>query len=738
MELTGQITKTVYQNGNFSIRSFKSFDSVELPNGKYTKSFKIKGSFVPNALVDLVIKGEFDKKPFLDKTGRASYTFNVESSEEAKIAEQESILKYLCSLRGVGVQLAKRIYDKFGNDTFNKLDNDIELLKEVDGIGSRKYELIKNDYLSRGTAKELYVFLYQFHVSNRSIDRIFLKYGANAKDVIGKNPYMFYLQGLISYDVANRIAKGNNLDMLSDERIQASIVEALKRTELEGNTYLTWVDLMYASLNLLDASNRTYDSKKKIFEKIRENAKVLLGVEIAVRDIDDKKIFYRSKTIEAEEGIAIEIHRLLDNNKEAVNYDADIEEAEKTLGISLSEEQKDAVRQGLNSSISIVTGGPGTGKTSFQQVLLYVFRKRFKGNIVLGAPTGRAARRMTESSGMDAKTVHQILGLVADDDEVFVDHGTGAIDAGLVIIDEMSMIDTFLAYKLFKSIKETTKLICVGDVFQLPSVGCGAVLKDLIDSEVIPVTRFTKVFRQAEGSIIASNAAEINKGNTNLKYGSSFVFIQKDSSEEIVEQVKELYADALKEYGPDQTTVLTPYRRSTKTGVNELNPVLKALYNPYPEKIDKTNKIDSMEIYLNDKVMFTKNLAIEQGKKTISLSNGDIGYVIRIKIKDNVQVVTIDFQDGRVVDLMDDELRHLVLAYATTIHKSQGSEYKCCIIIVDPKHSILLQRAIIYTAITRSKETCYLVGDLKATEEAIKTPSTTLRSTKLKYALINT
>ena len=349
----------------------------------------------------------------------------------------------------------------------------------------------------------------------------------------------------------------------------------------------------------------------------------------------------------------------------------------------------------------------------------------------MGAPTGRAARRMTESSGLPAQTLHQILHLIPSEDDDIDEMIAKPIDAGLMIVDEMSMVDIFLADKLFSALKPGTKIVCIGDVFQLPSVGCGEVLSDMIGSQSVPVTVFTKVFRQAEGSIIASNAAKINQGNYDMEYGDAVEFIQRSSSQDIAKEVLTQYEKALKEFGIDETAVLTPYRKTTDTGVNGLNPQLKALYSPYPEKNTKTTKIDGLDIYIDDKVMFTKNVEIDGTQ----LSNGDIGYVVNIGIEDNIQTVTVDFKDGRKVSLQGDELKNLVQAYATTVHKSQGSEYKCCIIVVDPKHSILLKRNLIYTAITRAKKKVILVGDAEAFKLAVLTEDTNTRNTNLRSYL---
>ena len=731
MVITGAISHTIYEKDNFSVRTFRSRESVELPNGNFARIFSIKGNFIPNAYLDIQIEGDFDAKPYINKAGVAQFTFNVENCEELKIAEELSILKYLTSLKGVGIVLARSIYNKFGLQTFEKLDENIENLKTVRGIGKRNFKTISQDYLARGSAKKLYVFLYQYHVSNPKIQKIYNLYKETAIEKITENPYSFYLRGFLSFDVADRIAKEHGHDKLSNERIGASVYEALKRAELSGHTHLDWKNTIYETEKILEVLDRSFESRKKIALLIRDNARKMVGTYLLSDVIDGKTLIYRKTTAEAERGAAAGIKKLLSADTDAVDYMPDIIEAENALGIRLSDEQRSAVMSAMNHSVSIVTGGPGTGKTSFQQVLLYVFKKYFKSEILLGAPTGRAARRMTESSGEPARTLHQILHIVPTDDDDADQMQPKPIRAGLMIVDEMSMVDIFLADKLFSAVTPGTRIVCVGDVFQLPSVGCGEVLQDMIRSKVVPVTLFTKVFRQEEGSIIAANASDINKGKYDLKYGSAFEFYERKTSEDIAKETMIQYEKALKEYGIDETTILTPYRRTTDTGVNGLNPKLKGLYNPYPDKKDKFNKVDGMDIYCGDKVMFTRNLDING----TMLSNGDIGYITDIMVFDNIQHVKVDFKDGRVVSLMGDELKNLVQAYATTVHKSQGSEYKCCIIVVDPKHSILLRRNLIYTAITRAKKKIIIIGDKDAFIQSILTEDTNTRNTQLCHYL---
>lgn len=677
MKLCGNTTYTIFENNNFSIKTFKSMGSVTLPNGRATRNITIKGYFIPDSPIDLVLEGDFDLKPHVNEKGKKSYSFNVTSCKELKIPEQETIIKYLSSIKGIGDKLAKRIYKKFGDDTFEVLDNNIEELKNISGVGKKKYEIISRDYLSRGAARELFIYLTQFHVSNRRIEKIFNIHKIDALDKVHNHPYSLYLLNLLSFETADRIAKVNGHDLLSEERVQAAIIHALRNAESEGNTYVERKELLTNTAKILDVKCKSVEVYKKVCILVQDNIKKLDGVQVKILDCSGNILIQRLVTYKAEHGAESKAKLLLEKaTSKPKDYSEDIKEAEKELGIKLSDEQKIAVEKAMNSNISIVTGGPGTGKTSFQKVLFYVFKRHFEqSQITLAAPTGRAARRMTEASGLIARTLHQTLGLMYDELNDIDNDNPEQISPGLLVVDEMSMIDIFLFSKLMKALTPATKAVFVGDVYQLPSVGCGAVLKDLIDSGKIPVTKFTKVFRQKAGSIIAVNAASINNGKTELEYGKEFYFLEENNSNKIQKYAYATYEKALNVFGVDETAVLTPFRKSTETGVNMLNPVLKNAYNPYPEKNTNFNKLTNDEIYLNDKVMYTRNTSVtdEDSGEDVLLTNGDIGYVSKIIIEDNVQIAIVDFDDDRRVRIMGDDLKNLVPAYSTTVHSATCS-----------------------------------------------------------------
>lgn len=725
MNITGRFTKDLFSRDAFAIKLFKAYEPIEMPDGSVESSFSVKG-VLPNTVLDITLEGEFDPMPFVSTRGK-QFTFSATSCEEHRVANRSGITRYFTSINGIGETLAKRIYDMFGDETFDVLDDDIEKLKNVQGVGKKNFELIKEDYMSRGAAKDVYAYLLPFSIGMNKIGKLYDRFGKNTIEVVKEDPYRLFMKGYFSFNVAEKIFKSLNGDSLAPNRVKGAIFHVLYNVEQLGHTYCTWANLLDNIYKLFGVEKLPKAERVPIAEKVRSACKSMEGKEIYCRTRlkDGTPIFYRAVTGYAEYNAAKEIKRIMESSpSENRSYMDDIVEAEKELGILLSPEQEAAVETVMNSQFSVVTGGPGTGKTSFQKVLFNVFEKYNNKGIMLAAPTGRAARRMTESSGLPSGTIHQTLGLLATDDGDFINtEDSSVIDTGLLVVDEVSMLDIFLADKLFTAISRGTKIVCVGDIYQLPSVGAGAVLKSMIDSGEVPVITFTKIFRQAGNSSIAINAARINHGIKEMDFDDSFVFIPRDSSEDIVETVKVEYEKALKEYGDDETIVLTPYRKKTATGVNGINPILKEIINPIPSHVNGRNKVDNMDLYLGDKVMFTKNKG--------ELTNGDIGYITKIELSGKSQIVTCDFGDDRVVELAGAELDCLVQAYACTVHKSQGAEYKCCIIIIDPKHEILLKRNLVYTAITRAKEKVILIGDIDAYTRSIDREDTSSRNTQL-------
>lgn len=736
LHVEGDISSTMYDNGSYSIRRFVSKSPVDFPDGTSGRRFTIKGFYIPDTTARIKLDGKWESsKPYIGKNKRKIFTFIANNCEVVRQEGKENIIATLKELKGVGPVTAKAIYRKFGDDTFIILDRNIERLKEIPGISKKKFKVISESYLSIDkNFSEVRNFFSKYQVRNHAVVRMYQRFGQTTLAVAQTNPYSLFMEGYFSFNIAEKIAKDNKLSGSSEARIQACILQVLKSNELYGNTCIDWNSLRNECFKLLGVANASKEIRMKAFQYIQKEVKAMKKF-VSISKTSPAEIdFYRKYTAYCENTASQRIAELLSATPVShKSYHSDILIAEKNVGLTLSEEQKNAVNLVMNSPLTIVTGGPGTGKTAFQKVLMEVFKKNNPHkDILLSAPTGRAARRMTESSGIEASTIHRILEMrpmEEQDTASLFNPPDVEIRSGLFIIDEMSMVDVFLASNLFQAIKTGTKVVCIGDVFQLPSVGPGSVLKDLIDCGRIPIVRFTKVFRQDGKSSIALNAAKINAGEKNLDEDDSFVFVQKNKSEGIVESVQEEYKKALREYGEDEVCVLTPYRRSTITGVNKLNPVLRDIANPKPEVESKTNKIVGRDLYLGDKIMFTKN------DPDLELTNGDIGYIREITYADKVQTICADFGDGRIVDLSEDDLDHVVPAFSMTIHKSQGSEYKCCIIVIDNAHSSMLTRNLVYTAITRARTKCVLIGDKAAFYGAIDKEDTIARKSGLKRKL---
>ena len=424
-----------------------------------------------------------------------------------------------------------------------------------------------------------------------------------------------------------------------------------------------------------------------------------------------------------EEQLASAIHQQMKHRKmhSYGDLDAAIDAEEQKLKMKFAPEQREAVKMALTQGLSIITGGPGTGKTLIQRAILDIYQKNNpKSEICCCAPTGRAARRMEQATGVPASTVHKALGLMADEDGDY--DGPEALTADLIVVDEISMLDVYLAGYLFDAVKYGAQMVLIGDADQLPSVGPGAVLSEMIASGCIPVVRLDKVFRQNAGSRIATNAKLIRHGNVGLEYGDDFQFINSPRLSDSAKLIVDLYLRETEKYGVDNVALLTPYRQKTETGVNALNEHLREKVNP-PDAQKPEVVFGNRKFRCGDKVMQIKNHD--------DVNNGDIGYIRKIiRIGDDT-TVHVDFGDGRMKEYDSSELDMLDLGYASTIHKSQGSEYQSVIINLQCAHSIMLTRPLIYTAITRGKERVTIVGEKRALCISIKRTDTEKRGTCL-------
>ena len=671
---------------------------------------KVVGYFLP--MVDNI---RFNMEGRWVKNNKHGIQFELAAYQEVIPPNKTGIIAYLSSglIKGIGQKTAEKIYDMFGIGTLDVLDKNPEKLLSVPGISNNKLQRICDSYLAFRGARDVVTFLAPHGVTANRAVKIYRKLGPDTIRIIRENPYSLCETDGIGFLTADKIAVDLGLSPTSEFRIAAGLVQTLKEAETQGHLCLEKTYFIEKCVKLL---NTTGVDKRPVGEKafamLKNDELALFGDRV-----------YRIQTARAEISVAESVSSILSSKpvKLKSNLDAEISREEKKLGLKLVPEQRQAIKTALTSRICIITGGPGTGKTLIQRVFLSIYTKHNPdANVVCCAPTGRAARRMEECTGFAASTIHKALGLMAGDDENFSE--LEGLDADLVLVDEVSMVDIYLAKYLFQSITYGAQLVLVGDAEQLPSVGPGAVLSELIVCGNIPVVKLDKVFRQSAGSKIAVNAKLIRHNNTSLEYGDDFQFIESPSYTESADIIERLYQSEVAREGLDNVALLTPFRNKTETGANTLNNRLRDIVNKSAP--DKPEGVRGRRIFrLGDKVMQIKNRG--------EINNGDVGYITNISGSGAETCITVDYGDGRVSDYEDNDIEMLDLAYASTVHKSQGSEYSSVIINIQSGHYIMLKRPLIYTAITRAKQRVTIVGQRKALCMAINTVDTEKRGTML-------
>ena len=593
------------------------------------------------------------------------------------------------------------------------LDKEPEKLLTISGISPGKLKKICDSYLANRGARDVVAFLSPHGITPSRAIKLYKLYGKDTLQIIKNHPYKLCEVEGIGFKTADKIAMSMGFDRLSPERVDEGILYTLAEAESRGH-------LCMEKEGFIQACSKILDTPKLTSQMIANRANKLI---CDGRMLTYGNCVYRAKTARAEERLADLIKYQLHHPKEYTynDLDAELDREEMRLKVRLAPEQREAIKTALSNGISVITGGPGTGKTMLQKALLGIYTRNHPSNeVICCAPTGRAARRMEQSTGFPASTVHKALGLIAGEDG---EYGTPeTLDADLILVDEVSMLDIYLAGNLFDTIKPGCQLVLIGDSDQLPSVGPGAVLSEMIASGVIPVVKLYKVFRKTSGSRIATNAKLIRHGNLSLEYGSDFQFHDSVSLPKSAEKIAELYLQETAKYGIDNVALLSPYRQKTETGVKALNELLREKINqPDPSKPEISLGLRTFRC--GDKVMQVKNHE--------DVSNGDIGYITGIYRIGDDTTVAVDFGDGRLKEYDSGELDMLELGYACTIHKSQGGEFKSVIINLQSAHFIMLTRPLVYTAITRGKEKVIIVGERRAMCMAIKKTDTEKRGTCL-------
>lgn len=661
----------------------------------------------------LLVDGDWRVDP------RYGQQFVAQSWTEVMPATIYGIEKYLGSglIKGIGPVYAKAIVSRFGLETIDVIENDIQRLLEVPRLGRKRMEKIRESWEKQKDIKEVMVFLQGYGVSTAFAAKIYRKYEKESIAKVKENPYQLAddIWG-IGFKTADGIASKMGYEKNDPRRCRSGILYTLNELAEEGHVYAEPEQLVDAAVKLLDAEESPV--RQALASMIEANDVVL-----------DNEVIYLPPFYHAENGSAKRLQSLLSDTS---LFNADIAaEPEAKYGdkpgdIVHDEVQLAAIQKALDSKVMVLTGGPGTGKTTTTQGIIAAFKARHM-SILLAAPTGRAAKRMTEATGMEAKTIHRLLEYNPMDG--YKRNDANPLDGDALIVDECSMIDILLFYNLMKAIPSNMRLILVGDIDQLPSVGAGNVLRDIIDSQQIPVVRLTRIFRQAQSSRIVMNAHAINAGKfPNIKNGldTDFFFINQEDADEMVKLIIGLVRDRLpKKYGypPKEIQVLTPMQRGT-VGAGNLNIELQNALNPTGPSLAR----GGYTFRQGDKVMQIRN------NYDKNVFNGDIGYITAVDTNERTLTVTFD---SRLVEYDITELDEIVLAYAVTIHKSQGSEFPVVVMPVTMMHFVMLQRNLIYTGITRAKKICVLVGTTKALAYAIRNNTVSKRNTKFKERLNN-
>ena len=667
-----------------------------------------------------------------DYTDHPTYgtQFKVVSFEEKAPEDQEAIERYLGSgaIKGIGLAMAARIVRRFKEDTFRIIEEEPERLVEVKGISERKAMEIASQVNEKRDLRQAMIFLQQFGITMNLAVKIYNKYGQEVYGILKENPYRLAddIEG-VGFRTADDIAAKAGIRTDSDFRVRSGILYTLLQASGEGHTFLPKEELTSKASELLGID-------QEIIEK--NYMDLSIDRKIVMKQSGEQTQIYASSFYYMEANTATMLREL------DITYDvadAEIEQRihkiEKQTGMELDEHQVQAVKEAVRNGLLVITGGPGTGKTTTINTIIRYFELEGM-DIFLAAPTGRAAKRMSETTGFEARTIHRMLELNGgmEGNAGFERNETNPLETDVVIIDEMSMVDITLMNSLLKAIAPGTRLILVGDINQLPSVGPGSVLKDIIQSEAFNMVMLTKIFRQASTSDIIVNAHKINRGEEVSLDNKSmdFFFLKRYEADIIINVVLQLVKQKLPKFvdaTPYDIQVLTPMRKGL-LGVERLNGILQHYLNP-PDKSKREKEHGDMVFREGDKVMQTKNnyqleweictkfgLTVDKG---MGIFNGDMGIIA--EINDFAETMTVEFDEGRKVEYSYKLLDELELAYAITIHKSQGSEYPAVVIPLLNGPSMLMNRNLLYTAVTRARKCVTLVGNDTTFQQMIKNTS---------------
>ncbi|MEA2015346.1 MAG: ATP-dependent RecD-like DNA helicase [Actinomycetota bacterium] len=650
--------------------------------------------------------------------------FEIEDIKTEEPATIKGIKSYLGSglIRGVGPVMAERIVSHFKLETLKIMDRQPDKLKEIEGIGKKKIALIKKSWKEHRDIRDVMIFLQSIGISSNLAMKIYNNYGGSSINIIKSNPYKLSEDIFgVGFRRSDKIALKIGIKKDSIFRIKAGIIHLLNEAENAGHCYYPYQELMSMMENFLETDIGKINDALRELE--REKSVTI------IRDGEEK--VYLAGIYEAEKYVCKKIIKILDSHKrDEVKEDREsdltglIKKLSGEMNIKLDYTQAEAVKRALTEKMLVITGSPGTGKSTILKFIIKIFRKK-NNTVTLGAPTGRASKRLYETTGMEAKTIHRLLNYNPKLNK-FARNEKEPIKSDILIIDEASMIDIRLMKNLLSAIKDGTKVIFVGDIDQLPSVGPGNVLSDIIGSGVVPVIELQKIYRQESESLIIYNAHKVRDGQfpfIGKPKNNDFFFIERNEPEEVVKIILDLLVRRIPgsfNYNPlYDIQVIVPTNKGI-VGVNNLNSRIQNILNPGGRKVFR----DSVEYRQNDKIIQLKN------NYEKDIYNGDIGIIN--DINNETEEVIVDF-DGKKVVYSLFELDEISLSYAISIHKSQGSEFKCVIIPLLTSHYMLLQRNLLYTAITRARELAVVVGSKKAIGMAVNRNIVENRYTNLKY-----
>ncbi len=738
MELEGEIREIIYKNelNSYCIANFETSDGEitivgYLPFINVGDTLKIVGKIVEHQ--------EYGEQ------------FKVDTFEKMMPQSMEALERYLANgtIKGVGPATAKKIIETFGEDTINVFKLEPTKLAQIKGITKDKAYEIAESFIENWEVWQIVGFLEKFGIGPQSAETVYKKLGANAIEEIQSNPYLLVdLINKVDFNQIDKMALDMGMEYDNSKRIKSGIKHAIILATYNGHCAVLYDNLIKFVSNLLGVEEEQIEDAI-INMKAKE--------ELIIEDRQKDEWVYLPSYYQAEKNIAEKLIALdtYKNIKEIPRFKKELSLFEKKSNIDLSDKQKEAIESINNHNVCVITGGPGTGKTTIIKTIIELY-KHNEMKPVLCAPTGRAAKRMTETTGEEAKTLHRLLEIgsfVSEETQnVNTDLSVVPVDADIIIVDEMSMVDVFLMNYLCKGIYNGTKLVLVGDTDQLPSVGPGNVLKDIIDSETITTITLNKIFRQAAQSKIIMNSHRVNEGEAFIskkeieeaqdKYLDDFFYIDENDKNKILEQVLSLSYDRLKNYGDydflNNIQVITPTKKG-ELGTKELNKLLQQKINPQDES-KKERKFGDSIFRENDRIMQIKNNyeiywekrgdSFESGS---GIFNGEFGTIKRINEEE--KVMEIKFDDEKVAWYGFNELEQIEHAYAITVHKAQGSEFDVVILVIAPSAPMLLTRNLLYTGMTRAKKLLIMIGNKNVLGFMIQNADNKIRNTGIKFKL---